>query len=135
MVRMSRRQYRKLEAAEGTRKRKKKTKPFNHLGTFASQWEADYALHLEALKASGEIIEWKYEPASFRIAEGARYTPDFLVVLPDKSWECHEVKGHWREAAKVRSKVFADPVVGFGKVVDFYVVKKTTSGDFTKEPI
>lgn len=79
---------------------------------YDSQLEADYAQHLATLKLAGEIDDFMYHPFRARIAGGAYYTPDFMVIFKGSpSWyalELHEVKGFWREAAAVRVKVAAD---------------------------
>lgn len=79
--------------------------------------ETAYAAVLDASKAAGRVVWWAFEGMRFRLAEGAWYTPDFAVMVVDDSelehggplrLELHEVKGHWREAARVRIKVAAD---------------------------
>lgn len=72
--------------------------------------EKRYAKLLDERKASGEIVEWAFEPVTFRIATTrATYTPDFRVMLPDGEIQFHEVKGGLFEAAaKLRIKVAAD---------------------------
>lgn len=70
--------------------------------------EAAYAQHLEGLRARGEIAEWRYESTKLRLADGAWYTPDFRVVLPNGEVEFHETKGFMREAARVRLRVAAE---------------------------
>jgi len=72
-----------------------------------NKWEQRYHQELELLRDVGEILWYAYEPMSLKIATGARYTPDFIVMLADRTLELHEVKGMWREAAKVRIKVAA----------------------------
>lgn len=52
--------------------------------------------------------EWSYEAIRLRLADGAWYMPDFRVIMPDGTEEYHEVKGFWREAARVRIKVAAE---------------------------
>jgi hypothetical protein len=69
--------------------------------------EAAYAETLEARKLAGEIQLYQFEPVSWRIARGAWYKPDFMVMMADDTIEFHEVKGFWAEAAKVRIKVAA----------------------------
>lgn len=83
---------------------------------YDSQLEADYAQHLAALKLAGKIEDFVYHPFRMKIAGGAYYTPDFIVIAkPDVAWdqgysqiEIHECKGFWRESAAVRVKVAAD---------------------------
>lgn len=71
--------------------------------------EARYAKQLEHKRRRGEILNWWFEGITFRLADdNSRYTPDFLVLMPDGALECHEIKGHWEIAALVRIKVAAD---------------------------
>ena len=70
--------------------------------------EAAYAAHLDLRKLAGEIQEWRFEKFKLFLAPGAWYTIDFWVVMADGEIQVHEVKGHQREAARVRIKVAAD---------------------------
>lgn len=69
--------------------------------------EQAYADHLEARRLAGEILWWAYEPWKFRLADRTFLTPDFGVMLADGTLECHEVKGHWEDDARVKIKVAA----------------------------
>ncbi len=69
--------------------------------------EAAYATVLEGLKQAGQVHWYSFEPWKLRLADGAYYKPDFGVMTADGFLECHEVKGFWREAARVRIKVAA----------------------------
>lgn len=75
---------------------------------YKNDTERAYAQYLELLKRSGEVLRYDYEPERLRLGDGSFYKPDFRVVASDLVIEMHEVKGHWREAAKVRIKVAAD---------------------------
>lgn len=60
--------------------------------------ESRYAAELESLKLAGEIAAWWFEPMSLRLSapeEGqpARFTPDFMVLLPDGTTFLDDVKG------------------------------------------
>ena len=56
-----------------------------------------YAIRLEALRLTGEIVAWSYETRRFRLAYRTWYTPDFEVVsLEDIQY--HEVKAGRRRA-------------------------------------
>jgi len=69
--------------------------------------EIEYAKELELRKKAGEILDWKYEPFSLKLAGKTYYKPDFLVVFPEH-FEIHEVKGGFiREDAMVKLKVAA----------------------------
>jgi hypothetical protein len=69
--------------------------------------EAAWADQLELLKKADKIIDWRFNSVRFRLGDGAYYKPDFFVIYPDH-FELHEVKGFWREAAKVRIKTAAE---------------------------
>ena len=69
--------------------------------------EARYAEHLERLKLAGEILWYQYEAVTLKLADDTRYTPDFMVLLANGEIEAHEVKGFWRDDARVKIKVAA----------------------------
>ena len=60
---------------------------------FRSKLERDYAAHLDARRAAGEIRAWWFEAMTFRLGFDCRYTPDFAIQLPDLTIEMIEVKG------------------------------------------
>jgi len=70
--------------------------------------ETRWAQHLDLQLTAGKILHWAFEPEKFRLADGAYYTPDFRVILPDGTIRFDECKGFRREAAIVRLKVAAD---------------------------
>jgi len=70
--------------------------------------EAAWAEVLREREIRGEVLWWRYEGISVRLANGAWYTPDFAVVVDGGEMECHECKGFMREAAHVRLKVAAE---------------------------
>lgn len=70
--------------------------------------EAEYAQMLERRKAAGEIAWYRFEGIKLRLADSTFYSPDFAVMLADGSIECHEVKGHWMDDARVKIKVAAE---------------------------
>jgi len=70
--------------------------------------EARYAARLALLKAGGAVQWCAFEPVKLRLADRTFYTPDFMVVAEDGTIEFHEVKGHWRDDARVKIKVAAE---------------------------
>jgi hypothetical protein len=89
------------------------------LGDYDSKLERDFHAFLQE---SGFFDSVLHHPVRLRIAKGKRkawYTPDFMAVhermieLPDcrdvgvPEITMYEVKGFWREAARVRIKVAA----------------------------
>lgn len=69
--------------------------------------EAAYGEHLEMLKKAGEIVDYRFEPLKLRLADKTYYNPDYLVIYPGH-FEIHEVKGFWRDDARVKIKVAAE---------------------------
>ena len=78
----------------------------NDLGQ--NRTEAAYDAVLAGLLQAGQILWYKFEALKLRLADGAYYTPDFAVMTADGYIECHETKGFWREAGRVRIKVAAE---------------------------
>nr|BDD43631.1 hypothetical protein 11 [Dehalococcoidia bacterium] len=69
--------------------------------------EKAYSEHLERMKLAGEILDYGYEKLKFRLAKKTWYTPDFFVLYPIHM-EIHEVKGYWKDDARVKFKVAAE---------------------------
>lgn len=55
--------------------------------------EAAYEQHLELLKRTGEIEDYKFEGIKLRLADNTFYTPDFIVFAADGVVELHDTKG------------------------------------------
>lgn len=82
--------------------------PVISAGRTMNKTETRYANILQGYFLAGEIVSYEFEALTFRLADRVRYTPDFMVVLPDKIIELHEVKGGWIwEDARVKLKVAA----------------------------
>lgn len=91
--------------------------PANVAGAFArgklkprkmNKTEAKYDAHLYARKLVGEIVWYAFEAVKLRLADDTYYTADFFVLTRDFILEVHEVKGHWRDDARVKIKVAAE---------------------------
>ena len=80
--------------------------------------------YLALLESRGDVLEARFEEVKFRLATGAWYTPDFFARTK-RGFEVHEVKGFWREAARVRIKVAAEQFPWW----PFYVAKKVKVAD------
>ena len=87
-------------------RRRGAVRPFRFKKGEMNRTEAQYGDFLEGLKVSGTIVDYRFEGVKLRLADKTFYTPDFLVVYPDR-FECHEVKGFWRDDARVKIKVAA----------------------------
>lgn len=81
-------------------------KPYLDTDDRMNKTERAYADHLYACQLIGAVLQYEFEGIKLRLGKGAWYTPDFYVVTPER-FELHEVKGFWREAARVRIKVAA----------------------------
>jgi hypothetical protein len=70
--------------------------------------EARYARMLDGMKERGEILDYLFERFTIKLSnpqggQGRRYTPDFLVILPDRLIRFDEVKGGFiREDAAIK---------------------------------
>ena len=62
-------------------------------GPYRSRLEQDYAAYLECLRLARELSGWQYEPRTFVLPGGVKFTPDFCVLRDGKE-EWHEVKGY-----------------------------------------
>lgn len=69
--------------------------------------EAEYARFLDTLIVCKDVAWWKFEGIKLRLADNTFYSPDFVVMRSDGALECHEVKGHWQDDARVKIKVAA----------------------------
>lgn len=70
--------------------------------------EAAYAEYLEQGRRDGLILWYAFDAVKFRLGEKCWYSPDFLVIFMDGIVELHEVKGFWRDDARVKIKVAAE---------------------------
>lgn len=70
--------------------------------------EARFAEWLQSKMNDGWIRSWRFEAVKLRLAKGAWYTPDFIVIIGDCLVKFYEVKGFRREAGIVRLKVAAE---------------------------
>jgi hypothetical protein len=86
--------------------------------------EAEYDAHLRQLLREGAILWYRFEGLKLRLADNTFYTPDFAVLDQSGVLECHEVKGHWQDDARVKIKVAADAYP-----IRFYAVKKRAKKD------
>ena len=71
--------------------------------------ERRYADEILEPRRRGKIIRaYWFEGIKLRLADNTFYTPDYLVEIADGTLEVHEVKGFWREDARVKIKVAAE---------------------------
>lgn len=76
--------------------------------THMNKTEERYAWLLEGRKQAGEIQRYEFEKITLKLGADCRYTPDFYVVNRESEVEFHEVKGFFRDDAKVKIKVAAE---------------------------
>jgi hypothetical protein len=70
--------------------------------------EASFERRLADRKHWGEILDYWFEEVKFRLAGRTFYTPDFTVAELGGSMSVWEVKGYWRDDARVKIKVAAE---------------------------
>ncbi len=80
--------------------------PVMPLARGMNKTEAIRAEDLELQKRAGYIAEWWYEGWTFKLADDTRYTPDFVIQHPDGMLTAEEIKGFYRDDAKVKARVF-----------------------------
>lgn len=87
--------------------------------------ECDYQRHhLHGMDA-------RYEALTFRMANGHRYTPDWVVFTATGNIECHEVKGGYALGSEQRARLAFDQArVEFPWIV--WVWAKKSAGNFQK---
>lgn len=80
--------------------------------------------------ASGEILWYKFEAVTLKLATGLRYTPDFPVIRSDGVLEFREVKGSLKfmeDDAKAKIKM-AEEIFPFSFVLTAPIAKKLGGG-------
>jgi hypothetical protein len=109
-------------------------KQFSALGRLKpgqrNKTEAAYELELERQKQVGDILWYRFEGLTFKLADDCRYTPDFIVLLANGELECREIKGAriiFQSDAKVKVKV-ASAMFPVRFVVVFPIPKKNGGG-------
>lgn len=69
--------------------------------------EADFGIYLEAKKRLNEVIDYRFEAVTLKLAHDCRYTPDWFVMESDCTIAFYECKGFRREDAMVKLRVAA----------------------------
>lgn len=105
-------EYKKMLASGGSAGKQTAKQRVQALGRLKSgemnKTEAAYSRHLEALKFSGEVLDFWFEEMKFKVgAPACWYTPDFVVQLKSGALEIHEIKGHFEDDALVKTKAVA----------------------------
>ena len=92
--------------------------------------EQAYADLLEARRLSGEVINWKFEAMTFKLADSCRLTPDFAVWLSDGTMEFVDAKGGGPVAddALVKLKCVAEQFPQFTFVMEKARAKRDGGG-------
>ena len=70
--------------------------------------KTETAYRAEVLERRGDVTEIRYEGLTFRMQNGHRYTPDWLVVGDTGQIECHEVKGRYALQSQQRARLAFD---------------------------
>jgi hypothetical protein len=89
--------------------------------------ETDYRRH----HLSG--MDARYEALTFRMANGHRYTPDWVVFTDKGKIECHEVKGGYALGSEQRARLAFDQAkVEFPWIIWVWARKSAGSWQVTK---
>lgn len=95
--------------------------------------EARYEQKLKAMLFRGEILWYKFEGITLKLADDTRYTTDFVVMTSDGIIELHEVKGSkftFTDDAKVKVKVTAEQFPFAMKV--FFAIPKSDNWEMVE---
>lgn len=65
-----------------------------HVRCELNKTETAYAMELDARKHAGEVLWYLFEPVTFYLAKGLRFTPDF--------WVCYSHAGGYQEFVDVK---------------------------------
>lgn len=97
-----------------------------------NQTETEYAAQLEMEKQAGEITSYQFEAVKLRLGKNTFYTADFLVRLKNGELELREVKGFWKDDARVKIKnaAYLYPIFRF---VGITKVRKRDGGGWRRE--
>jgi hypothetical protein len=91
--------------------------------------KTEAAYRAEVLDRRGDAAAIHYEGMTLRMANGHRYTPDWVVVTGAGRVECHEVKGGYRLGSYQRARLAFDQVrVEFPWVVWVWAVRVKGGG-------
>lgn len=93
-------------------------------------YEAYYASVLDERVRLGEVVRFSYERHRLVLGDRCTYTPDFEVWLSNGELEFHEVKGFWRDDARVKLKAAATAFPQYRFVA---VYPRKRRGTFTVE--
>lgn len=92
----------------------KKRKNYKAIGSMPvgemNKTEQAYANYLDLLIKEGSILFYQFEVVKFRLAKATFYTPDFIIMKADRSLLAVDVKGVWRDDARVKIKVAAEHI-------------------------
>ena len=83
----------------------------------------------EVLERRDDVAALYYEGLTFRMCNGHRYTPDWVVVRNDGKVECFEVKGSYELHSQQRARLAFDQARVEYPWVDWYWVKRAKGED------
>lgn len=105
-----------------------------HTPGVMNQTESLYAEWLQALKTSGQIVDWQFEAVTFKLAKLCTYTPDFMVTHLDGILEFIDTKGGgpMDNKSRVKIKCAAEKFWQFKFAIEKRQAKKN-GGGWTRE--
>lgn len=79
----------------------RKERSFMPRGRKQNKHEAAYAAFLEQQKQAGLIAGYRFEAITLLLADGCRYTPDFVITTLSGAIAAHEVKARRRRKSGI----------------------------------
>jgi hypothetical protein len=108
-----------VDALAGRRPRKRRPREPN---------KTEAAYRVEIIGPRPDVVAAYYEGLTFRMANGHRYTPDWVVVTDEGRVECHEVKGAYALHSQQRARLAFDQARVEFPWVTWVWVTKTKDG-------
>lgn len=109
-------------------------RPAARADEYDSKLERKFAAFLRYLQTKGDFHRWMHEPFKLKLAKGTFYTPDFATFVQLSHGATlitiYEVKGFWRDDARVKFKVAAAMYPEF-RFVSVVVNRHTKGWSFT----
>ncbi len=99
--------------------------------------KTEAAFFEDQIVGNEKIVKWYFERVRLVLGKACTYTPDFLCLMRTGELVAYEVKGWWRDDARVKFKVAADafPWIRFIAVQQRKKSEWAASGRWKEEEI
>ena len=74
------------------------------------------------------MMDARFEALTFRMSNGHKYTPDWIVFEEGRPTQCHECKGSYALHSQQRARLAFDQCAREFEGLDWFWARKTTNG-------